>query len=145
MLIVMQTDFIQNRSMKLEHLDDISNGGKFKQIVSENLIRLYDFDESQTEALVQLISQTLLTDKQPLDLSTVSFIESVNCILILRLSSVDKGILRADQPHTFTCDLTEQSHMDTIEMMKAVSSGYNWLCRTSEENIDFLYSPGGTW
>jgi hypothetical protein len=131
--------------MKVEYLDDMTDGGKFKDVTSENLIRLFDFNENQTADLSLKIYQTLIIDKQKLDLSNVTFIELVNCKLILQLSSSDKGILRTDKPNTFTCDLTEETYKTAIEIMKAVDSGYNWLCDTSDDNIDFLYSPGGTW
>jgi hypothetical protein len=131
--------------MKVEYLNDMTDGGKYKQVVSENLIRLYDFDTNQTTEFAKLVFQTLIVAKQKLDLSSVEFIEPVNCQLILQLSLVDKGILKTDKPNVFTCDLTEQSFTTAIEYMKATDSGYNWLCDTSDDNIDFLYSPGGTW
>jgi hypothetical protein len=131
--------------MKLEYLEDISDGGRYKQVASENLIRLYDFDESQTSELTRLISQHLLADKQDLDLVNARFLEPINCQLILRLSAVDKGILKTEKPGVFTCSLSEKSYTTLIEIMKSVSGGHNWLCETSDDNIDFLYSPGGTW
>jgi hypothetical protein len=54
--------------MKLEYLDNICDGGKFKQVVSDNLIRLYDFDESQTTVFAQASYQTLIIEKQVLNL-----------------------------------------------------------------------------
>lgn len=95
--------------MKLEYLNNISDGGKFRQVVSENLVRLYGFDHDQTEALAHLIHQNLLLNKQALDLSNVAFIESLSCQLVLQLSHVDKGILPSDQVNSFTCYLTETS------------------------------------
>ncbi|MBO9561939.1 MAG: hypothetical protein J7621_04160 [Niastella sp.] len=131
--------------MKLEYLDNLSDGGKFQQVVSENLVRLYDFDQDQTEALVHLIHQNLLLNKQALDLSSVAFIESVNCQLILQLSQADKGVLPSGQPNSFVCYLTEASYQNMVGMMKASSGGHHWLCDTSEADIDFLYSSGGMW
>lgn len=131
--------------MKLEYLNNISDGGKFKQVVSDNLIRLYDFDESQTTAFAQAINQTLIVDKQMLNLSIIKFIEPQNCSLVLQLSLVDKGILRGSNENTFVCHLTEQSYAAMIQMVKSYSQGYHWLCDTSAEDIDFLYSAGGTW
>jgi hypothetical protein len=136
----------QNQTMKLEYLDDISDGGKYKDVVSENLIRLYDFNLKQTTELADLIYQKLIADREKLDLSSVDFINPVNCQLILQLSSVDKGIVKTGKPNTFICDLTEQSYITAIGYMKtAADSGYNWLCDTSKDDIDFLYSAGGTW
>jgi hypothetical protein len=131
--------------MKLEYLDDISDGGKYKGIVSENLVRLYDFDQKETGRLIDIIHQTLIVDKQKLDLSNLDFVIPVNCHLVLQLSPVDKGITKTDKPNVFNCDMTEQSFITAIELMKVVGDGFNWLCDTSNDNIDFLYSAGGTW
>ena len=132
--------------MKLEYLDDISDGGKYKDVVSENLIRLYDFGQKETTQLIDLIYQRIIIDKQSLDLTTLDFIKSVNCHLILQVSSSDNGVMQTDRPSFFTCRLTEQTFITAIEYMKAAAdSGYNWLCDTSSDDIDFLYSAGGTW
>ena len=48
--------------MKLEFLDDISDGGKFKDVVSNQLVRLYDFDKLQANKFRQLI-QSILIDR----------------------------------------------------------------------------------
>ncbi|MBC7417323.1 MAG: hypothetical protein H7325_04115 [Pedobacter sp.] len=131
--------------MKVEFLKDMTNGGKYKQVTSENLIRLFDFDQTQTSDFTSEIYHSLIIDKQYLDLSNLAFIELVNCKLVLQLSSSDKGILKTDEPNRFTCELTEETYKAAIKIMKAVGSGYDWLCDTSDDNIDFLYSPGGTW
>lgn len=142
----MQTDFFQNQTMKLEYLDDISDGGKYKDLVSENLIRLYDFGQKETTQLVNLIYQRLILDKQSLDLTTAGFIQSINCSVTLQLSSSDEGVIKTDKPNFFICKLTEQTYITAIKYMKAAAdSGYNWLCHTSSDDIDFLYSSGGTW
>src|SRR5689334_968915 len=117
--------------MKLEYLDDISENGKYKGVVSENLVRLFDFTTNETTGLTELIYQKLIVERQSLHLSSLSFIESVNCQLSLQVSPNDDGILKTDQQKVFTCNLTEQSFLTVIEYMKAVSSGYNWLCDTS--------------
>ena len=131
--------------MKLEYLDDISDGGKYKDVVSENLIRLYDFDQSQTRKLADLFLQNLITNNHTVDLSQVDFIEAINCQLTLRISPNDKGILRTEHQNIFTCELTKKTYQTAIEIMKGVNSGFNWLCDTSNDNIDFLYSTGGDW
>jgi hypothetical protein len=132
--------------MKLEYLDNISDGGKYKDVVSENLIRLYDFEQKETKQLIELIYQRLIIGKQNIDLKTLDFIQPVNCHLTLQVSSSDKGIMKTDSPNFFTCRLTKQTFITAIEYMKAATdSGYNWLCDTSSDDIDFLYSAGGTW
>ena len=131
--------------MKLEYLDDISNGGKFKDVVSENLIRLYDFDQKETTLLIKLIYQRLILDNQSVDLAAADFIQPINCHLNLQLASIDEGVVKTDKDNFFICKLTAQTYVTATEYMKAIDSGYNWLCDTSDDNIDFLYSAGGTW
>jgi hypothetical protein len=139
-------DFIQYQIMKLEYLDDISDGGKYKEVVSEKLIRLYDFGQEQTTQLIDLLYQRLIIEKQSLHLTNVDFIEPVNCNLTLQVSSIDKGIMKTDKTAFFICSLPEQTYLTASERMKAAAnSGYNWLCHTSNDGIDFLYSSGGTW
>lgn len=130
--------------MKLEYLEDLTDGGKYTHVVSENLIRLSDFDENQTVLLIKVINNFLVT-KEAVELSDCDFIEAIDCKLLLQLSNEDLGILKAEKSNTFTCNLTEKSYTEAIELMKATSEGYNWLSITSNENIDFLYSSGGTW
>jgi hypothetical protein len=142
----MQTGFIQNQPMKLEYLDDISEGGKYKDGVSENLIRLYDFGQKETTQLVNLIYQRLIVDKQSLDLTTIDFIEPINCHVTLQLSSSDEGVIKTDKADIFIVKLMEQTYITATEYMNAAAdNGYNWLCDTSTDDIDFLYSTGGTW
>ena len=132
--------------MKLEYLGEISEGGKYKDVVSENLIRLYDFGQKETTQLVNLIYHRLILDKQSLDLTTVDFIQPINCHVTLQLSSSDEGVIKTDKAEFFICLLTEQTYINAIEYMKAAADdGYNWLCHTSTDDIDFLYSAGGTW
>ena len=131
--------------MKIEYIHDLTEGGKYKGIPSENLIRLFDFNKNETTKLRSEIHQKILVEKQKLDLSEVVFIESINCQLILAISAIDNGIQRTDNPKLFICQLSEDSYKDMIEIMDCVDDGYNWLCGTSIDNIDFLYSAGGTW
>jgi hypothetical protein len=131
--------------MKLEFLDDISNGGQFRDVVADNLVRLYDFTQKETEDLTEMIYQNLIIERSVLDLSKVEFIQKINCRLVLQITSADKGILKTNDPDLFTCSLTEQSYRKLIEIMKAVADGYNWLCDRSDDDIDFLYSAGGVW
>ena len=131
--------------MKLEYIHDLTAGGKYKDVVSENLVRLYHFDKIQTEKLTTLISKYIIGKKEKLNLSDIEFIESVNCQLTLQLSDTDIGILRTQKNDIFNCYLTKDTYLTAIEIMKTIDSGYNWLCDISKDDIDFLYSSGGTW
>ncbi|MEP6613864.1 MAG: hypothetical protein ABJA76_18305 [Mucilaginibacter sp.] len=43
--------------MKVEYLDDLTDGDKFTQVVSEKLIQLYDFDFMEARAFGELLQQ----------------------------------------------------------------------------------------
>ncbi|RAK70392.1 hypothetical protein [Hymenobacter edaphi] len=133
--------------MKLELLDDLSAGGRFADVVSECLLRLSDFDEAQTAALIGLIEARLLGAGRPLPLAEVPFIRAVNCQLTLVLGAADAGIVETGQPQQFICQLTPEAYHVLLVRLRAVAagSGYHWLCETSAADIDFLYSPGGGW
>src|SRR4051812_24657157 len=103
--------------MKLEYLENISDGGKFKTVVSDNLVRLYDFDPGQTETFVKKL-QEFVVYKTDFNLSKCDFIELVNCSLILSISNVNQGILKTGNQNIFTCYLTEESYLDLINVIQ---------------------------
>jgi hypothetical protein len=131
--------------MKLEYLDDLTDGGKFSYVVSKNLIRLYDFDQVQSKELVELIHMVVIDSGDELDISALSFVQPVNCKLLFRVADFDEGVLRTFQADKFVCELTKQSFCNLIEKMIKVSTGHSWLCDTSKDDIDLLFSSGGTW
>jgi hypothetical protein len=45
--------------MKLEFLDDISRGGYFKNVVSDALVRLFDFDSNEASQFQQTIKKLI--------------------------------------------------------------------------------------
>lgn len=133
--------------MKLEFLDDISNGGRFKQVVSEQLVRLYDFGPSQAVRLRDYIEEYVLKGHKALDLSTLDFMEPVNCHVVFILSEEDKGLQTRNKLH-FSCALTIASYQQMIYLMEPFCergfTGFQWLYELDCE-IDLLFSPGGTW
>jgi len=133
--------------MKLEFLDDISDGGKFKDVVSNQLVRLYDFDKLQANKFRQLIQSILIDRNQTLDLSTAEFVEPVNCTLTLCLADTDIGITTGDKIN-FICALTMSGYENMISLLEPFciedNSGHQWLYDI-DTPIDFLFSPSGTW
>lgn len=133
--------------MKLEFLDDINNGGQFKGVVTDQLVRLYDFDQIQADNFKQTIQQTLIEHGRQLNLYEIDFIEAVNCNLTLRISEKDLGI-KSNDNSTYFCDLTRNSYENMINLIepfcKKDSSGYQWLYDI-DTPIDFLFSPDGQW
>ena len=133
--------------MKLEFLDDISNGGQFSGVVTDQLVRLYDFDQIQADNFRKAIQQTLIENGRPLNLIEVDFIKAVNCNLTLRISEIDLGIKSNDNSNFF-CDLTINGYENMINLIepfcKKGNDGYQWLYDI-DTPIEFLFSPGGQW
>jgi hypothetical protein len=124
--------------MKLEYLEDVNEYG-------DDVIRLYDFDKTQAAKLSSVIQNTIIENEQSLDLSTLDFIECVNCKLILHISEDDEGILTHDQK-VFFCDLTVNGYRNMIRLMepftKKDTRSFQMLYDLDTE-IDFLFSPYG--
>ena len=133
--------------MKLEFLKDTTEAGHFSDDVNEQLIRLYDFDAMEAEQFCIKIQEQLIDKKQSLDFLELDFIESVNCNLILQISSDDEGITTNDNTN-FVCKLTLEQYTEILKLCKPFcldkSRGYRWLYEL-DTPIDFLFSPHGTW
>jgi len=126
--------------MQLDYIDEINEYG-------DNIVRLYDFDSTQAGKFRQLIQQNLIVNKGPLDLSTIDFIEARNCKLTLRISDEDEGITSSDNKEFF-CDLTIAGYEQMISIIEQFcnkeTKGYQFLYDVDSQ-IDFLFSPAGTW
>ena len=126
--------------MKLDYIGNINEFG-------ENLLRLYNFDKSQSIKFRDLIIDTIINRKQKLDLSKVDFIEARNCNLILGLFKTDEGILSVDNK-TFYCALTLEGYINMLKLLepfcKKETKGYQYLYDI-DNPTDFLFSPAGTW
>lgn len=133
--------------MKLEFLDDISDGGRFKNVVSDRLVRLYDFDAIQATKLKDNIIENILKANKALDLSSLDFIEPINCNLTFIISDKDEGLKSHDKMN-FVCALTPSLYQEMTLLIepfcKEKLNGYQWLYDI-DTPIDFLFSPGGTW
>ncbi len=133
--------------MKIEFLDDLSDGGWFPHADPNQLIRLYDFDTFQAENLRQAIRKIIIGSNKEINLATLDFIYPVNCNLNLRISDSDKGIAKSDNK-IFICDLTIEKYREMIILMEPFcikeTNGYQWLYDL-DTPIDFLFSPGGSW
>jgi len=126
--------------MQLDYIDKINEFG-------DNIVRLYDFDSLEAKYFQQILQQTIVSEKKPLDLSTVDFIQARNCNLILRISNEDTGIVRTGK-QKFYCDLTIVGYEHMVSLLdpfcKRQTKGYQWLYDV-DSHTDFLFSPGGTW
>ena len=126
--------------MKLDFIDNVNEFG-------ESVVRLYDFDKSQAIKLRDLMIQTVVLNKQRLDLSKVDFIEPRNCNLILGLFKTDEGILSSDN-QTFYCALTLDNYTNMLKLIEPFclknTKGHQYLYDI-DNPIDFLFSPAGSW
>jgi len=126
--------------MQLDYIEKINEYG-------DAVVRLYDFDKTQAVLFRQLIQETIINNKNNLDLSSVKFIQSRNCNLTLRICEEDLGIITADKKNFF-CDLSTESYIDMLSLLEPFclkeTKGYQWLYDI-DSPIDFLLSPAGTW
>lgn len=126
--------------MQLDYIPNINEYG-------DNTVRLYNFDRAQAEKFRQIVEQTVVVNKEQLDLSTLDFIEPRNCNLILRIADEDLGVVRAGRK-IFYCDLTIEGYQRMILLLdpfcKRETKGYQWLYDIDTQT-DFLFSPAGTW
>src|ERR1035437_292245 len=122
--------------MKLEYIEDI-NG------YDEHAIRLSDFDSAQANKFRDVIN-FIVDNKNPIELTTLDFIELLNCKLTLRIAEEDKGISTTDYV-IFFCDLTIDSYKNITKLLEPFcrkeSKGYQWLYDI-DTPIGFLFSAG---
>jgi hypothetical protein len=126
--------------MNLDFIDNLNEYG-------ENVVRLYNFDKSQAIQFRDLIENTIVKNKQKLDLSKIDFIECRNCNLILGLFKTDEGIFSKDNK-TFYCALTLEGYQKMLKLLipfcQKETKGYQYLYEI-DTLTDFLFSPAGTW
>jgi hypothetical protein len=132
--------------MKIEFLNDISNGGQFKDVVSDKLIRLFDFSSDEAEKFQKTIRK-LIENENSIAVDSLTFITPVNCSLTLSIDTKDLGIIKTGEKE-FESKLTKESYKEMVSLIQPFvdneSNGYQWLYDNMAD-IDFLFSPGGTW
>lgn len=126
--------------MKLDYINNINNSG-------ENIVRLYDFNMLEAIKFKQIIEQEIIANKKKINLSELDFIEARNCNLILQISTENYGIFTSNRKN-FYCELTIDAYLQMILLIepfcKKESKAYQWLYDI-DNNIDFLFSPAGSW
>ncbi|MBI2270528.1 MAG: hypothetical protein HYU69_09260 [Bacteroidetes bacterium] len=123
--------------MKLEFLKNITE-------YNEHAVRLFDFNSLQAKEFRQAINELIANHEDHIDLTSLGFIQPINCKLTLRVGESDEGISTVDD-HNFFCDLTINNYKDMIQLVEPFcrreSSGYQWLYDI-DTPIDFLFSAG---
>ena len=137
--------------MKVEFLHDLTDGGKYEQVVSEKLVCLYDFDYKAAIKFRQALQESIIDKQSQLDVTFLPFVESVNCKLIFVISDEDKGVKTEDE-FLLTCGLTIEAYKNIVYLFEPFcevndNGSYQWLYEPNdvESDIDLLLSPGGTW
>ena len=102
--------------MKIEFLDDISNGGQFKGVVSDKLVRLFDFDSNEADKFQKAIKK-LIENGNRITLDSLTFIEPVNCSLTLSIDTEDSGIVKKGEKD-FECKLTKDSYKEMVSLIQ---------------------------
>lgn len=137
------------RLMKLEYLNDISDAGKYPDADPDKLIRLFSFDREEVEKLVSINQFWIINKKEAVELSTIPFIQPLNCTLTFEISSKDIGIDHSLE-NKFVCRLSVEGYQKIIDVIKPFAdenrlNGYNWLYDPQNGKIDLLFSSDGTW
>lgn len=124
--------------MKLEFLDNVNEYG-------DQVIRLYNFDKAEAIKFRDAIKKTVIDSNLSLDLSTLDFIEHINCKLILHISETDEGILTMDNK-TFFCDLTIDGYKRMVQLIEpfCIKESKSFVMLYDiDTQVDFLFSPYG--
>lgn len=139
--------------MKIEFLDDLTDGGKYPDADPEQLIRLYSFDLTEAIKFRDRLQTRIIDEQSVLNLSLESFIEAINCNLIFRISEIDIGV-SAIENENFYCDLSLVAYKKMMDLLEPFCdpknneiykwSSYQWLYDL-DNPIDLLLSPGGSW
>lgn len=138
--------------MKLDFLDDLSDGGKYASddVYANQIMRLYDFDKNEAVLLRSSIQSLILDGPGTLRVSKLPFVESTNCTLTLRVSEGNEGVKPEDNGN-FDCYLNLDGYRKMIDLMEPFCEeepsgyqSYQWLYDL-DCDIDFLFSYDGSW
>lgn len=123
--------------MKLEFLYQINE-------FNEHAVRLSDFDSKQAQAFKDALTDHIIIHQKPLEVHELEFVEPVNCLLTMRISTEDLGIEEVIGKHLY-CDLTLASYQKMLVLLepfcKKESKGYQWLYDV-DTPIDLLFAAG---
>jgi hypothetical protein len=140
--------------MKLDYLDDVTDGGKYPWADPDKLLRLYDFDYNELKRLKQAIQENLINRAGTLSISSLDFVEPINCYLTFQLSHDNSGIkFPPDHNNNFLGLFSRVAYINMLDIIDGLVekdndvSGFNWLYDAPDaDRIDLLLSCGiGSW
>ena len=97
----------------------------------DNMIRLFDFNMKEAQALQNSLSEIVIKQKRTLEIDKLEFVEPQNCTLSLIISGEDFGITSKNKEH-FICELT-------VESYKKIVSYIEPFCRKESKAYKMLY------
>ncbi len=111
------------------------------------LIRLYEFDQSEAQRLMQLVKSLVAGDCQDVALQNEEWVKPVGgCCLNLRRGNHDQGI-RPEQTLQFECVLSPDGWSNVEGLLEpfceSQTSSFQWL--THDGRIALLISRSGQW
>lgn len=125
--------------MTLDYIQDINEYG-------DDIVRLFDFGREEAILFRDAIHQIVVIDNDELDLSTLNFIQLIDCNLTLVLGDEDEGIF-SNRKNNFICSLTLDSYKEMLNLIQPFcdkdSKGFQYLYDL-DSPTDFLFSPAGT-
>ena len=95
--------------MKIDYLPELTDGGKYKHVVAEQIVRIWDFGYEEAQKLRQLILERIVGNNERLDIAEIPFIEQVSCHLIFEIADDDYGLITTDG-FNFICKLTHKHY-----------------------------------
>lgn len=134
-------------TMKLDYLSDISNGGQIQGVISDEIVRLFDFNFEEAILFRDAIQTTIIEKNESLNCGKLTFIELINCNLIFTITETDEGIVTNNNIH-FNCQLSIPAYKQMLELLQPFcqrnASGYQYLYDL-DNPIELLFAPGGSW
>lgn len=127
--------------MKLEYIG--------AHVTEAPLLRLYDFDEPEAKALLNVF-RSLATGELPfVDLESLPFVETIGDCSVRAISSeLDREIQHLDGGNSFEWEQSPENWMAVCHLIEPFSfaireNTYQWL--TDSLGIEVLFTPSGRW
>ena len=121
--------------MKLEFLDDLTDGGKYPLANLTELLRLYDFDDFELMKIRHLIKRSLIDRDGQIIISNLDFVDALNCTLTLGVAEQDAGILlTGNEGCDFYGEFCKDTYSKMLDIIDRLGDGYNWLYDPGSEN-----------
>ncbi len=127
--------------MKIEFLENTGD------VLYENVLRIFKFNESETITLKNLIKKKVQEEKSQLEVHSLDFVFAVNCTLTIIYDTKNASLTRMHS-NIFEWRVNSKNCANACSMLddSLKSTGFFWFNdEDSQTNIDLLFSEGGGW